>query len=156
MKLRVSYEFGYDKKRMDIWFVLMLEHRIKLYLATGRYTWLGKLARKVLMDGKICTIEDAEHLTFEIDESGVEFMKCAKELGGKKYGVWRAGYMKLVNGTPLEEVMQDIIAHTLGSVLSKDLEDKNGSHNLRRENDLRALQLHTSEVKGRIRFKTQE
>ena len=124
-----------------------------LYFTTGVDSWLAKVARKVLMDGKMCTIEGSnKYLTFELNESGVEFMKCAKELSAVDYRIWKAAYESLEAVTPLEEVMQEVVAHTLGKILSKDLEDKNGSHNLRRENDLRTLQLHTTEVKGHIRL----
>ena len=102
------------------------------------------------MDGKICTINnegwDFGALIFDVDETGLEFLVCAEKLSGRKYGIWRSAYQKLEEGIPLETVMQDIVAHTLGEIFSKALEEKNGSNNLRRENDLRAIQLHTEEV----------
>lgn len=146
MKLKVSYGFNHN---MTIHF-----RTENTYLVTGADTWLAKMARKVLMDGKTCIIEDSGgYLTFEMDESSVEFMKCAEELSALEHKLWKKAYESIESGTPLEEIMQEIVAHTLGSVLSKDLEDKDGSHNLRCENDLRAIQLHTAEIKGHTRLR---
>lgn len=138
VKLKVSYSFNQYKIRITFRMGNIFPGSVSF--TTGEDSWLAKVARKVLMDGKMCTIEGSnKYLTFEIDESGVEFMKCAKELSAADYRIWKAAYESLEAGTPLEEVMQEVVAHTLGRILSKDLEDKDGSHNLRRENDLRTL-----------------
>jgi len=145
MKLKVSY--GYNGFKIRIHFSVG-----NLQISTAQDTWLAKMARKVLLDGKTCEIDNSTYLTFEADESSEEFMRFARELTSLEHRIWKKAYEKLESGTPLEEIMQDIAAHTLGSVLSKDLEEINGRHNLRRENDLRTLQPHTTEVKGHIRF----
>ena len=128
LKVRLKVSYSYNQYNIRITFRAGNIYPGSVYVTTGEGTWLAKLARKILMDGKICTIERGKAaLTFEIDELGIEFIKCAKELGSDAHKLWKESYEKLEDGTPLEEVMQEIVAQTLGSVLSKDLEEENGS-----------------------------
>lgn len=126
-KRRVNILEFWPERYVDSW-----------WLDFGEKTYLGKVARRFLLNGKICEIRE-NYQYFPFAEGDRAFIKAAKTIGAKKWRFWKElmeskdeDWKQFV----LDEIKTRMIAESLSS---QDLEEFNGNNCQSTNGNLRSL-----------------